>query len=103
MYHKVNELTNHKIILFLLLYTMFCINAIIDHDLTDIALDNGFYETNDFTNKYGTTIHYFTLTYSVGLLCLFMVIFLPPPFTIVFLSGMCLIWVFNNIYSLVIL
>ena len=92
-----------KSLFFILLFVVFCGNAILDKELTDIALENGYYETNDFTNKYGTTIHYFVLTCCVGMLSLFMFVTLPYWNVMVFLGILCLIWLFNNIYSLVIL
>ena len=91
---------NHILII---LFISFMVLALHDKVLTDYALENDYYETNDFTNKYSTTIHFFALMFSVLAITIFGFYFIHPYFSIGFLISLNIIWLINNIYSLVIL
>ena len=70
-----------------------------DMYLTDIALENDFYETNELTNKIGTFNHALLLFGSIIIISSFMFIYINPKVSISFLWVFNIIWGLNNIYS----
>lgn len=88
----------------IILFMSFCLLAVVDKELTNVALDNGFYETNDFTNATSITTHFNILLFFVGLITIFSVVAINYNFTIFFfLSLLNIIWLINNIISRVLL
>jgi len=85
---------------FIFLLVSFIFLAGADMYLTNIALDNNFYETNEFTNKTSLEIHFFILTLSVSLISLFGLFFITPNFVMGFLIVLNIVWLINNIISL---
>ena len=82
-----------------LLFFLFGVLAMIDFELTETALENGFYETNDFTNNTSTRFHFYTLILCLWLICIFSQVFINDNFTILFLSLLNAVWLINNVWS----
>ena len=90
---------NSKNLLIFLLFFLFGALAIIDMQLTETALENGFYETNEFTNNTSPKFHFYILIACVWLITLFSILFINDNFTIFFLSLLSTVWLINNIWS----
>jgi len=90
--------------LLLLLFVLCIINVAVDYKLTEYALNNGFYETNKFTQQTSPLIHLVVLS---GIIILvFMLGFLIKTLTNISIAALLLfglIWTINNVYSLTII
>ena len=86
-----------------ILFFFFCVMAVVDLELSEYAVENGFYETNEFTNQYGFTNHFIVLVLSVFFLTVFCRVFVNDEFASFFLILLNVVWLANNIWSVILL
>jgi len=90
--------------LLILLFIICMINVVVDYKLTDYALNNGFYETNKFTQQTSPFFHLVVLSgilFGVFLFGFLIKSLLNMSIAALLLFG--LVWTVNNVYSLVII
>ena len=91
-------------LLLIILFVVSILNVTVDWQLTEYALDNGYYETNQFTNDTSPLTHFVVL---VLLLSLFLAIALHFKelilVSVVLLGTFAVVWTINNVYSVMII
>ena len=85
------------------LFLLFYLFAGIDMCLTNIALDDGFYETNEFTNSTSLIFHFVCLILIVFFITICSLVFITEGFTISFLCLLNIVWFINNVWSVILL
>jgi len=91
----------NKLLLFL--FTLFLLMMVLDLGMTTYALDNGFYETNNFTNRTSPLFHYAVLTIISVLVYITSEHYNRQPLGIIIFAMVNVGWIINNIISIYLL